>query len=322
MLDTLKSTYENYLQSHRFSGNPSKLYESMDYVMQLGGKRIRPVLTLLGAQIAQKPIDSILPVAHAMEVFHNFTLVHDDIMDGAPTRRGKKCLHLLENTPTAILAGDNLMIAAFRFILNADIENKTEVLSLFTQTASEICDGQQLDMDFEMMDNVSITDYIDMIRLKTAVLLGASLKAGCLAAGGKSFLANALYEFGVNMGIAFQIMDDILDTFGEEALTGKLKGGDILAGKKTILYNLAAENANNEQKTYLSQLFNKHLTSPTVRFEKTYPLFATLNVEELSKNKMNFYFQKAQQNLQETQIPMTNFQPLMDMISFLKDRNH
>jgi geranylgeranyl diphosphate synthase type II len=322
MLSNLKNTYENYLKENQFEGSPKKLYDAMDYVMQLGGKRIRPILTLLGAHVANKSIEPILPVAHAMEVFHNFTLVHDDIMDQAPTRRGKACLHLKENIPTAILAGDNMMIAAFRILLDAPISSKLEVLSVFSQTASEICDGQQMDMDFEDQSNISTQDYIEMIRLKTAVLLGACLKSGCLAAGGSQNLATSLYAFGVNTGIAFQIMDDILDTFGEQDLTGKQKGGDILAGKKTILYNLAFENANPAQETKLLQLFDKSTTSPTDRLRETLYLFESLNVEALSRNMMNSYFDKAQQNLTDTQLPFSQFTPLLDLITFLKDRNY
>jgi geranylgeranyl diphosphate synthase type II len=318
MLDTLKNDYEDYLNANQFVGNPARLYDSMNYIMQLGGKRIRPILTILGAEICGGSRQKALPVAHAIEVFHNFTLVHDDIMDEAPTRRSQPSLHLKENMATAILAGDNMMITAYDLIMQSDIEEKLPILKIFSQTAREICEGQQMDMDFEKEEHVGLERYLEMIRLKTAVLLGCCLKCGSLVAEAKSDIAQKLYEFGVNIGIAFQIMDDLLDAFGNPEITGKQPGGDILAGKKTALFNLAMQDGNSENIQNLKLWFDKSKTSSDVRLQHTMNLFTELGVAQKANKLMQFYFDKA--NLALEGLENINTNPLLLLIEFLKNR--
>ncbi len=316
MLESLKSQYETYLNKHPFAGEPSRLYDSMNYIMQLGGKRIRPILTLIGAEIAGGNSSIALPVAHAVEVFHNFTLVHDDIMDQAPTRRNQTTLHLKEDTPTAILAGDNMMIAAYDIILKSDLKLKSQILETLSQAAREICEGQQFDMDFEKLQSVELNEYIEMIRLKTAVLLGCSLKCGALSAEANQDLCNALYDFGMFAGIGFQIMDDYLDAYGNPALTGKQPGGDLLAAKKTALFILAYNKANQSEKKQLLEWFDIQF-DPHERRKLTLDLFNLYHIEEHCKHLMQTYFAKAKQAIQQVDLTPTQMKPLDDLLHFL-----
>jgi len=321
MLDQLKSQYETYLEKNSFKGNPTKLYDSMNYIMQLGGKRIRSILTLLGAKVAGGEITSALPIAHALEVFHNFTLVHDDIMDKAPTRRGKETLHIKENIATAILAGDNMLIAAYDIVLKSEVKNKDEILEILSQTAREICEGQQLDMDFEDHDFVGLETYIEMIRLKTAVLLGCCLKCGSLSAQNNSQINDALYNFGMNAGIAFQIMDDYLDAFGDPKLTGKQTGGDIIAGKKTALFNLAYEKATKEEKSKLLTWFDFKQSNAQIRLENTLQLFHSLGIAQVATELMESYFNKSKEALLNSTLSNEKTNQVLKVITYLRGRS-
>lgn len=322
MLDQLKTQYETYLQKNPFSGNPSTLYDSMNYIMQLGGKRIRPILTLLGAKVVGGNTATAMPIAHALEVFHNFTLVHDDIMDKAPTRRGKQTLHIKENTATAILAGDNMLVAAYVIVLNSKLENKDIILEMLSQTAREICEGQQLDMDFENMDYVRLESYIHMISLKTAVLLGCCLKCGSLTVKNNPQINDALYNFGVNAGIAFQIMDDYLDAFGDTNLTGKQTGGDIIAAKKTALFNLAYEKASTDQRKNLLIWFDTQQTKAETRLQNTLFLFQELATAQAASELMEEYFNKAYTALENSGLVESNKEDLHQVIEFLRGRTY
>ena len=232
----LQEAYFNYLLENPFTGSPQNLYEPMNYILSLGGKRIRPLLSLIGNQSANGDEKIALPIAHLVEVFHNFSLVHDDIMDRADVRRGKPTVHVKCDIPTAILSGDNLLVQTFEIWHQYSGPNKDEILSCYIKTATEVCEGQQKDMDFAAHGALVTEDaYLDMIRQKTAVLLGAALKMGFLSAGGKSEHAETFYDFALQTGMSFQMMDDYLDTFGDETKTGKKQGGDILEGKNTWL---------------------------------------------------------------------------------------
>ena len=232
----LQEAYFNYLVENPFTGSPENLYEPMNYILSLGGKRIRPLLSLIGNQSANGDEKIALPIAHLVEVFHNFSLVHDDIMDRADVRRGKPTVHVKWDIPTAILSGDNLLVKTFEIWHQYSGPNKDEILSCYIKTATEVCEGQQKDMDFAAHGALVTEDaYLDMIRQKTAVLLGAALKMGFLSAGGKSEHAETFYDFALQTGMSFQMMDDYLDTFGDETKTGKKQGGDILEGKNTWL---------------------------------------------------------------------------------------
>lgn len=235
-LDNLATTFQNYLDKHYFDGQPTALYEPVNYILSLGGKRLRPLLALMGCDAFGQDFKQALPVAMAVEVFHNFTLLHDDIMDAAPLRRGKPTVHTKFGTNVGILSGDVMMIYAYKFL--HQLENKDllpSIYEIFNKMAIEVCEGQQMDMDFESRQDVSLPEYVRMIEFKTSVLLAAALQMGALVGGATAADAHHLAEFGRHTGIAFQIQDDILDTFGDAAKFGKKVGGDIVQNKKTFL---------------------------------------------------------------------------------------
>ena len=241
----------NYLQSKKWIKDPKNLYEPIDYILHLGGKRMRPILTLMAADIFSSNYKKALPAALAVEVFHNFTLVHDDIMDDAPLRRGKATVHEKWDISTGILSGDAMLILAYQYFENYEPIIFQKLAKLFSKTALEVCDGQQLDVDFETRKDVTIDEYINMIRLKTSVLVAAALKMGAIVAETNELDANLIYDFGLNLGLAFQLQDDYLDTFGDAATFGKQIGGDIIENKKTYLYLKALEVANPGPRTRL-----------------------------------------------------------------------
>lgn len=250
-LNSITQLYIDYLQAESFNGDPKSLYDSMNYIMSLGGKRIRPALVLAGNQMARGIVEKALPVAHAIEIFHNFSLVHDDIMDASSVRRGKPTVHKKWNEPTAILAGDNLLIFAYKYLLNYDGNNKDLILSIFSDTAVRICEGQQWDMEFAYTEGISEKKYLKMIEYKTAVLLGCALQCGGLTAGISEEHSKLLYDIAIDIGMQFQLMDDYLDAFGEESVIGKKSGGDIIEGKKTWLY-IKSEEINNDTPNWYS----------------------------------------------------------------------
>jgi geranylgeranyl diphosphate synthase type II len=232
--------FNKYLETQKFTKNPVNLYEPIDYILQLGGKRIRPCMALLFAEAFGKTIEETLPLAHSIEIFHNFTLVHDDIMDNAPLRRGKTTIHEKWDVNTAILSGDSMMIIAYNELLKLDTTDFKGLLSYFNSSALKVCEGQQKDMDFEQEQVVSLNEYLNMIENKTAVLLAASMKLGAMFAGVEKKVQDDIELYGTKIGIAFQLRDDYLDTFGDDEV-GKKIGGDILANKKTALYLYALE---------------------------------------------------------------------------------
>lgn len=237
-MDLLTSRFEAYLSAHQPYGAPDSLYQPVRYINELGGKRIRPVLLLMAYNLWHEEVTPALPAALAIEYFHNFSLMHDDIMDEAPLRRGKETVHMLYGRNSAILSGDAMLIRCFDLLLEAGKQTGVgaELCSVMARTSLEICEGQQLDMDFESLPSPSESEYLEMIRKKTACLLGTSLKLGAMLAGASHRDADTLYGFGEKMGMGFQIQDDYLDVFGDSKLTGKQQGGDILRGKKNFLY--------------------------------------------------------------------------------------
>jgi len=228
--------FENALRGESFISDPLKLYEPIQYTLSLGGKRLRPVLCLLGCDLYGGSCEKAMPAAIAVEIFHNFTLVHDDIMDNSPIRRGQPTVFKKWNTNIAILSGDVMFAKAYEYVARLDTPDLKPILNVFTDTAIKVCEGQQYDMDYEVFSNVGIDDYLNMIILKTAVLTGASLKIGALMAGASTEQSDLLYTFGLNLGIVFQLQDDLLDVFSDETKFGKKTGSDILAGKKTYLF--------------------------------------------------------------------------------------
>src|SRR6185436_6706254 len=245
--ELLSEKFTLHFDKKHFPDEPSTLYAPNEYFLKLGGKRIRPVLALMGNELFDEINPDAWYAATAIELFHNFTLIHDDIMDKAPLRRGKQTVHTKYNDSTALLAGDVMLVRAYEYLNKISSAYLSKVLSLFNRTAIEVCEGQQMDMDYESRTNVNMNDYLRMIELKTSVALAASLKVGGLLGGGGERNQNLLYEFGKKLGIAFQVQDDYLDAFGDKNKTGKQVGGDILANKKTFLLIHAMESASHKK---------------------------------------------------------------------------
>jgi geranylgeranyl diphosphate synthase, type II len=273
--------------------SPVELYEPINYILQLGGKRIRPVLTLLACNLFSEDIENAMNPALAIEIFHNFTLLHDDIMDHAEMRRNHATVHTKWNENIAIISGDAMNIIAYQYLCNTSPEIIPELLSVFSKTALEICEGQQLDMNFETRNDVSILEYSTMIKLKTAVLLATSLKIGAICAKAPQKDKEKLYDFGLNLGMAFQIQDDLLDTFGNQDEFGKSIGGDILARKKTFLYLKALELSNPNQKSQLYQLYSEKFISKEKLIQNVIAIYKELELLKISQNTVEEYTQKA-----------------------------
>lgn len=286
---------ENELKQIQYGSNPKELYEPIEYIMSLGGKRMRPVLVLMACDFFGGDANKATHAAIAIELFHNFTLVHDDIMDNAPLRRGKQTVHEKWNNNIAILSGDAMIVKAYQEICKASPEQLPVLLNIFSDTALKVCEGQQMDMNYEKLNKVSIPQYIKMIELKTAVLLAGALKVGGIIGGAKEEDANAIYEFGKNIGIAFQLQDDILDVYANAEKFGKQKGGDIIANKKTYLLLKAMEMAENNRymKEELQQWIASPEFNPAEKVEAVTNIYNFLNVKELARTEMKKHYEKA-----------------------------
>ena len=278
--------------------DPNNLYDPLRYFFRLGGKRIRPILTLLAAERFDKSgIEDPLQAALAVEIFHNFSLIHDDIMDEAPVRRGQQTVHKKWNQNIAILSGDVMLVKTYQYLNTYSPEIANQLIQVFNKTAIEVCEGQQMDMDFEKISNVTKEEYIRMITLKTSVLLGCALQMGAIIGGANSKEQSDLYAYGMNMGIAFQIQDDLLDLYGDPELVGKQVGGDIIANKNTLLMVVAKEAANEKQMSTLDKLSNE----PNIakKIEGIIALFKTLKVQENCLELMSDFYEKAEYHLNE-----------------------
>ncbi|HRH61589.1 MAG TPA: polyprenyl synthetase family protein, partial [Chitinophagaceae bacterium] len=256
--EQLAELFKKHFEVKHFPATPASLYESCDYFLSLGGKRVRPVMCLMGNELFDKINADAWDVATAIELFHNFTLIHDDIMDAASLRRGMPTVHEKYGQSTALLAGDVMLVQAYEYLNKINSAYKHRILALFNKTAKEVCEGQQLDMDFEKKTDVQLQEYVRMIELKTSVLLAASLQMGAVLGGASEGNRQHIYEFGRNLGIAFQVQDDYLDAFGDPAKFGKDAGGDIRQNKKTFLLIHALETASAEQKKMLQQLMREN----------------------------------------------------------------
>lgn len=283
---------EQEIKSLSFGDSPRSLYEPVRYIMNLGGKRMRPVLTCLAYSLYRTDVARIVRYAAAVEAFHNFTLMHDDIMDKAPLRRGKKTVHEKWNVNTAILSGDVMLVKVYELFMSLDAATLKEVLPLFNKTAAEVCEGQQWDMEFETSKRVTEDQYLDMIRLKTAVLLGFSLELGAVLAGASANDRKALYDFGVNIGIGFQLKDDLLDVYADKKKFGKQVGGDILANKKTFLLIKAIETARGATKKELSKWLAAKKFRKTAKVKAVTRIYDELAVREITERKIEEYFQR------------------------------
>lgn len=284
--------FESYLKAHPLSRQPYNLYEPADYILSLGGKRLRPVFTLLGCGLFGDQPSKAMNAAMAVEIFHNFTLLHDDIMDNALLRRGMPTVHVKYNTNTAILTGDVMMIQAYQYLLDyKDPDLMMSLFEVFNKMAFEVCEGQQLDMDFETRDQVTITEYLEMITLKTSVLMAAAIQMGSIISGADKHNQKHIYEFAKYFGVAFQLQDDILDTFGNSAQVGKRIGGDILQNKKTYLYLKALELADDQQRTLLSQFYNNKVDTQDEqsKIDTVTNIFKDVNVQEYTRQLIEAY---------------------------------
>ena len=298
----LLTKLEQHIGAHAFGDSPSELYDPIRYILSLGGKRIRPLLSLLAYGMYGKDPKEILNPSTAIEVFHNFTLLHDDIMDEAPLRRGKATVHEKWNANIAILSGDVMLVKAYDLLLSTPTSLLPEVVRLFNKTAAEVCEGQQLDMNFESQAAVREEDYLHMIRLKTAVLLGFSLQLGALLAGAKKEEVDHLYAFGVNIGIGFQLKDDLLDVYADQAKFGKQVGGDIISNKKTFLLIKALELAKGEELKILQQQLALKEFDKEKKVETVKAIYEKLGIKAIAEHKMQSYFEEAFMQLQGLEI--------------------
>lgn len=291
-----------YLESQFASKEPRNLYEPIHYILAVGGKRMRPVLTLMSAEIFDADYKLALPAALAVEVFHNFSLVHDDIMDDAPLRRGNETVHEKWNTNTAILSGDAMLILAYQYFEKYNTDVFRDLAKLFSKTALEVCEGQQWDVDFETRNDVSIQDYLKMIEYKTAVLVAAAMKMGAIVAETSQKNADLIYDFGLNLGLAFQLQDDYLDAFGDPKTFGKQVGGDIIENKKTYLYLKAIEFGTESEKEQLLHLFSIHPTDNSDKIESVKAVFDSSGASKATHQAIQDFTLKAFNTLKNISI--------------------
>ncbi|KIC90047.1 polyprenyl synthetase family protein [Flavihumibacter sp. ZG627] len=313
-----KDFISRFQQSH-FPEHPASLYGAAEYFLGLGGKRIRPVCCLMGNELFDEINPNTWHVANAIEIFHNFTLIHDDIMDKAPLRRGMETVHYKYGEPTALLAGDVMLVVSYDYLNKIRSEHIHRIIQLFNRTARQVCEGQQLDMDFEKADDVSLDAYINMIELKTSVLLAASLKLGAILGGAGEGNLHHIYEFGRNLGIAFQVQDDFLDAFGDPAKFGKQVGGDILANKKTFLLIRAMESASESQRAELRSLSD---SNPPDKVEKVLSIFRSCGVDVWARELQDKYLNTALQHLDDIAVLSKRKEPLKKLAHFLVQRDY
>ena len=291
-----------YLESQSINKEPKNLYEPIEYILRLGGKRIRPVLTLMASEVFDTDYKAALPAAMAVEVFHNFSLVHDDIMDDAPLRRGQETVHEKWDLNTGILSGDAMLILAYQYFEQYEPVIFRDLAKLFSKTALEVCEGQQWDVDFERRNDVSIPEYLKMIEYKTAVLVAAAMKMGAIVAKTSAKEAELIYDFGLNLGLAFQLQDDFLDAFGDPKTFGKQVGGDIIENKKTYLYLKAREFSSVEKASELQELFSLQLEDNTEKIETAKSIFNQSGASKATQEAIEMYTLKAFETLEKMDI--------------------
>ncbi len=315
--EQLSQQFNAQFEAAHFPSEPVSLYDPNRYFLQLGGKRIRPILCLLANELFDDINKGAWPVANAIELFHNFTLIHDDIMDKAPLRRGMATVHEKFGVNTALLAGDVMLVAAYDYLNEISGKVLHPILHLFNKTAREVCEGQQLDMDFEKNPVVPFKHYLHMISLKTSVLLAASLKMGAILGGAGERNQNLLYEFGRKLGLAFQVQDDYLDAFGDPTKFGKQPGGDIMSNKKTFLLIHAMETGTNEQQLELKQLME---VNEAHKLERVLAIFRACKVDDWANELKEQYFQEAVAHLDDVAVLSHRKEPLKQLAGFLTNR--
>lgn len=311
----------NHAVAHlSFDRQPKGLYDPIRYVLSLGGKRIRPVLMLMSYNVFRSDVDVCLPAALGLETYHNYTLLHDDLMDRAEVRRGKPCVHKKWNDNVAILSGDSMLVLAYQLMQECPADVLADVLSVFTETALEIGEGQQMDMEFEERLDVREEEYLEMIRLKTSVLLACATALGAMQAGAKESDVDALYTFGEKLGLAFQLQDDLLDVYGDYETFGKRIGGDIICNKKTYLLINALNMANAEQKAELLRWISASDFDENEKIEAVTALYDAIGVKRICENKINAYFHEARVALESLNVPLEKKQPLWELALSLLSR--
>jgi geranylgeranyl diphosphate synthase type II len=318
-LEIYQHAIEKKIAELEFPQKPENLYGPIRYFLTLGGKRMRPVLLLMSHELFGGNHKNAVSPAIAIELFHNFSLVHDDIMDRAALRRGKVTVHEKWNTNTAILSGEAILIESYKLMMDCPTENLKSALNIFNQTALEVCEGQVMDMDFEIRNDVAIGEYIKMIRLKTAVLLGGSLQIGAVLANSSQEHAKHIYEFGINLGIAFQLHDDILDVYADPDKFGKTVGGDIASNKKTYLLLKTMELCNSSDKKHLESLLHLYHEN---KIQQVMSLYDKYKVKFLAETEMKKYFNSAMSHLDKINVSDDKKQPLTALANFLMQREN
>jgi geranylgeranyl diphosphate synthase type II len=317
--ELLSQKFSLHFEKRHFPAEPASLYDPNEYFLKLGGKRIRPVLCLMGNELYDEINPDAWHVATAIELFHNFTLIHDDIMDKAPLRRGMDTVHTKYGDSTALLAGDVMLVVAYDYLNKINTSLIHPIIQLFNQAAKQVCEGQQMDMDFEKKESVTLDEYLQMIELKTSVLLAAGLKMGSVLGGAGERNQNLLYQFGKKLGIAFQVQDDYLDAFGDPGKFGKQVGGDIMANKKTFLWIHALEVASASQKKAFQTLVADNSAG---KVDKVLQLFRDCKVDAWALELKNKFLDEALHHLEDIAVLSKRKQPLKELAEFLVKRDH
>lgn len=318
---TLLDTINKALSEVEYPACPEGLYDPIEYVLGMGGKRLRPTLLLMAYSLYRSDVENALPAAVGIETYHNHTLLHDDLMDNADMRRGKPTVHKRWNANTAVLSGDTMLILAFRQVLSCACKRQAELLDLFARSAQEICEGQQYDVNFETRTDVTEEEYIEMIRLKTSVLLGCATKMGALVADAPAGDADVLYRFAERVGLAFQLQDDWLDVYGDPATFGKKIGGDILCGKKTYLLINAYNRSDNETKERLAYLIQNKTIPAQQKIQEVTKIYNQLGISQLTLQTIDRFYDEAYEELKRISLPKEKWQPLWEYAKSLLGRD-
>lgn len=321
-MEELREIFMEYLKQNTITDEPKGLYDPVNYIMNLPGKKIRPVVCLMVSNIYDENVSKYLSLAYSIEMFHNFTLVHDDMMDNADLRRSHPTVHVEYGINSAILSGDLMMMKSYQYLVNScdDHEIRLKLLHLFTDTAIKVCEGQQYDMEYEAATKPSIADYIRMIELKTAVLLAGSFKSGAIIGNADAEDADHFYNYGLNLGLAFQIQDDFLDLYGDPEIFGKKSGGDIIQKKKTFLYLMAMELT--EDKDGLASLYNNDSIPVNEKIDKVTAIYDSLNIKKFTEEKISYYSRKAKSCLKRISIPENMLSEILRFEKLLLERKH
>lgn len=316
----LTDLFKQFLKKEQVVKAPKGLYEPIDYGLKLGGKRMRPTLLLLAYNLFKDKVEDVLYAALAVETYHNFTLLHDDVMDDSDIRRGKPTVHKVWDTNTAILSGDAMLILAQKYLSKVDNPKFKEALMEFLKVTMEVCEGQQYDIEFETRDDVKEEDYLGMIRLKTAVLLASSISIGAILGGASDSDRENLYHFGINLGLSFQLQDDLLDVYGDPKVFGKKLGGDIVSNKKTFMFINAFERANSKQRAELSRWVDASTFDPDAKIEAVRKIYDDINIKKVCEDKMMEFYSTAEAYLDKVDVEDSKKNELKRYMGFLMNR--